>query len=311
VLLSGGASAMLAAPAEQVELADKCAATATLLQEGADIAALNTVRKHLSAIKGGWLAAVAAGPTLALAVSDVVGDSPSVIASGPTVADPTTFRDAIDVVRRFGGPDAYPRSVVAYLAKGTRGEVPDTPKPGDPRLARADTQVIGGRADALDGARAEAMRLGYATVVIEDPVTGEARVASPTHLVQVAKRLEGVVRPACVLSAGETTVRVVGRGTGGRNQEFALAAARGLNTVGEVAAALSLGSDGADGPTDAAGAIVDTTTMARSQTAGLGAPDRYLDDNNAYAFFNPLGDLVRTGPTGTNVGDLQIILVGD
>jgi len=308
VLLSGGASALMAVPAAGVALDDKRATTDRLLRAGADIHALNTVRKHLSAIKGGWLAASAPGACRAFAISDVVGDDLSVIASGPTVADSSTFGDAVDVLRRFGDEGAYPGAVVARLAKGARGDVPETPKPGDPRLVRAASAVIGGRRDAMDGAAREAETLGYHVVRIDDPVVGEARIAAPSHLRGVVARVDGVARPTCIVSSGETTVRVVGDGKGGRNQEFALASAAPLAALAGAAAAASAGTDGVDGPTDAAGAIVDTTTVERARAAGL-SPDTFLDNNNAYAFFAALGDLILTGPTDTNVGDLQIILL--
>ncbi|PYR58340.1 MAG: glycerate kinase [Acidobacteria bacterium] len=308
VLLSGGASALMAVPADGLTLDDKRRTTERLLRAGADIQALNAVRKHLSSIKGGWLAARTRGPSRTFAVSDVVGDDLSVIASGPTVPDASTFADALDVLRRFGGVDAYPKAVVARLEKGDRGEVPETPKPGDARLSRADAAVIGGRRDAMEGAAREAAARGYQVVRLEDPVVGEARTTAPSHLRLVMARVAGVGRPVCVVSSGETTVRVTGRGKGGRNQEFALAAAEPLASLGVPAAAASIGTDGVDGPTDAAGALVDSTTIARAQTAGLGPPGRYLDDNNAYAFFEALGDLIHTGPTDTNVGDLQVIL---
>jgi glycerate 2-kinase len=308
VLLSGGASALMAVPADGLTLDDKRGTTERLLRAGADIQALNAVRKHLSSIKGGGLAARTRGPSRTLAVSDVVGDDLSVIASGPTVPDTSTFADALHVLRRFGGVDAYPKAVVARLEKGDRGEVPETPKPGDARLSRADAAVIGGRRDAMEGAAREAAARGYQVVRLEDPVVGEARTTALSHLRLVVARVAGVGRPVCVVSGGETTVRVTGRGKGGRNQEFALAAAEPLASLGVPAVAASIGTDGVDGPTDAAGALVDSTTIARAQTAGLGPPGRYLDDNNAYAFFEALGDLIHTGPTDTNVGDLQVIL---
>jgi glycerate 2-kinase len=316
VLLSGGASALMAAPADGVSLDDKRAATEQLLRAGADIQALNTVRKHLSAIKGGWLAARAKGRTLALAISDVVGDDLSVIASGPTVGDASAFGDALDVLRRFGGDAAFPAAVVARLRRGADRGVPETPKPDDPRLARTTTRVIGSRRDAMAGASAEAATRGYEVLRIDDPVVGEARTTAVAHVRAVIAQASSRARPLCVISSGETTVHVTGRGKGGRNQEFALAAARGqspsdrLGTVpGQAAWAIaSVGTDGIDGPTDAAGALVDSTTLTRAAAAGL-SPDRFLSDNNAYAFFDALGDLIHTGPTGTNVGDLQVILL--
>jgi hydroxypyruvate reductase len=310
VLLSGGASAMMAVPADGITLDDKRRTTDRLLKAGADIYALNTVRKHISAVKGGWLAAYASGPSRTFAISDVVGDDLSVIASGPTVADPSTFDDALNVLRRFGGVDTYPASVGARLSAGLRGAVAETPKPHDPRLARAVSSVIGGRREAMDAAVAEAAARGYQVVQIDEAVIGEARTASMTHLRAVMTRAAGVGRPACFVSSGETTVHVTGRGKGGRNQEFALAAAGLLASLETPAVVASVGTDGIDGPTDAAGALADSTTTSRALAAGIGAPERYLADNDAYAFFAALGDLIQTGPTDTNVGDLQIILFG-
>jgi hydroxypyruvate reductase len=308
VLLSGGASALMAVPAEGIRLEDKRSTTDRLLKAGADIHALNTVRKHLSAIKGGWLAAATEASVNALAISDVVGDDPSVIGSGPTVADPSTFADALAVLERFGGVASFPPAVAARISRGARGEVPETPKPGDARLERATTRVIGSRHDAMRGAAEEASRLGYHTHVMSEPVTGFAREASRAHLAAIERLAQSAARPACVVSSGETTVRVTGSGRGGRNQEFALAAAGDLARLGWVAAA-SVGTDGIDGPTDAAGALIDRDTMVRAARAGLDSPARMLDDNDSYAFFRGVGDLIQTGPTGTNVGDLQIFLL--
>ena len=309
VLLSGGASALMAVPAEGITLDDKRRTTAQLLRGGADIHALNTIRKHLSAIKGGWLAhRTAGGHVRTYVISDVVGDDVSVIASGPTVADASTFADSRQLLDRFGGAAAYPASVVARLDRGSRGEVPETPKPGSTIDARSTITVIGGRRNAMSGAGRHAASLGYEVVRLDDPVVGEARDAAVSHLRAVAARAAGVRRPTCVISSGETTVRVTGRGRGGRNQEFALAAAEPLAHVGGEAVLASVGTDGVDGPTDAAGAIADSTTIARAGRAQL-TPGRFLADNNSYAFFDALGDLVRTGPTGTNVGDLQVILL--
>ncbi len=308
VLLSGGASALMAVPADGITLADKQATTQQLLRAGADIHALNTVRKHLSAIKGGWLAARAGGTCEAFAISDVVGDDPSVIASGPTMADASRFDAALDVVRRFGGEAAYPAAIVARLRSGAVGAIQETPKPGDARLAQTTTTVIGSRRNAMTGAVAQAEALGYHALRVDDAVVGEARTTAVAHLRAVLAKASGAGRPVCVVSSGETTVHVTGRGRGGRNQEFALASAEVLAGLGAPAVAASVGTDGIDGPTDAAGALADSTTLARARASGL-QPDRYLFDNNAYAFFDALGDLIHTGPTGTNVGDLQVILL--
>ncbi len=308
VLLSGGASALMALPADGVTLADKQATTRLLLGAGADIHALNAVRKHLSLLKGGRLAAAARGRAVCLAISDVVGDDLSVIGSGPTVPDPSTFADALAVLDRFGGRARYPAPVVAVLERGARGGWAETPKPGDPVLRDAGTWVIGGARQALDGARDEAGRRGYHVHVHEIPVVGEARTAAREYARDLQRLLPGLPRPVCVLSAGETTVHVVGHGKGGRNQEFGLALAAELGPWGPRVAAVSLGTDGIDGPTDAAGVIVDATTMERARRAGLD-PQRVLRDNDAYRFFEALGDLVITGPSGTNVGDVQAVLI--
>jgi glycerate 2-kinase len=315
VLISGGASAMMALPVDGVTLEDKQQTVRLLLLGGADIHQLNTVRKHLSAIKGGQLAAASRARIVTLAVSDVIGDDLSMIASGPTVPDATTFRAALQVLDDHGGRAGYPRSVVQHLERGETGLVPETPKPGDSRLAHSSARVIGNRFTAVEGARTAAEGLGYRVHVVDEPIVGEARRAA-LPLVNAARlatagdtRAEAAVMPrrVCVLAAGETTVTVSGAGKGGRNQELALAMLPHLGTLGEHVVASSVGTDGIDGPTDAAGALVDSTTSSRAARAGLVA-GVYLDDNNSYAFFDALGDVIRTGPTGTNVGDLQIIL---
>ena len=311
VLLSGGASAMLAAPVDGVTLDDKRAATEVLLKAGADIQSLNTVRKHLSKIKGGQLAGTCPGHVVTLAISDVVGDDPSSIGSGPTVADASTFGDALAIVDRLQVRDRMPPSVIAHLQLGTRGDRVETPKPGDARLARSTFHLVGRARDAVEGARAAAESLGYAVRQRRRAITGEAREAAASYLTDIARDTErkggGHV---CALSFGETTVSVTGTGRGGRNQEFALAAAPQLASIGPRVAMASVGTDGIDGPTDAAGAIVDPSTFDRARAAGISAPDGYLDENDTYAFFDRIGDLIRTGPTSTNVGDLQVLLVG-
>ncbi len=309
VLLSGGASSLMAVPADGLQLEDKSAATATLLRAGAGIHELNVVRKHMSAIKGGWLAAGSRAPCVTLVVSDVVGDDLSIIASGPTVPDPSTFADAERILLRYGGRDAFPKPLTALIEEGVRGRRPETPKPGDPRIERSSARVIGGREDAMRGAEAAARSRGYHPVVLGPPIVGEARVAGRAHALAVTGRPFDLPGRACIISSGETTVRVVGSGRGGRNQEFALAAVDTLAACQRPAALASVGTDGVDGPTDAAGAIVDSTTLFRAQGLGLGDPARYVDANDSYQFFAGLGDLILSGPTGTNVGDLQIILL--
>ena len=310
VLLSGGGSAIMAVPAPGITLEDKRRTTDRLLKAGADIHALNTVRKHISALKGGWLAAATSRPSLTLAISDVVGDDLSVIASGPTVPDASTFDDALAVLKRFGGLDTYPPPVVARLQAGARGDLAESPKPGDSRLARAVATVIGGRGDAMDGAARDAESLGYTVLRLHDPVVGEARIAAISHLRAAIARAADLRRPACIISSGETTVHVTGNGVGGRNQEFVLAAAAPLAALGMPVVLASAGTDGIDGPTTAAGACVDSSTLNRAAAAGLPPPERFLSNNDAHAFFAALGDLIITGPTDTNVGDLQVLLIG-
>jgi len=307
VLLSGGASAMLAVPAPGITLDDKRTTTARLLATGADITSLNMVRKHLSEIKGGRLAAATRARTLAWLLSDVVGNDPSVIGSGPTVADATTFEDALRVLDRFGGRGSYPVTVVQRLEHGAAGRVPDTPKPGAADLMRATTEVIGSALDAVNAAAAMARRLGYQVVLSDWPVTGEARNAAHTHAEWLTDQLSRHDGRVCLLSSGETTVTVRGKGIGGRNQEFALALAMAWEDHGRPTVAVSFGTDGVDGPTDAAGARVSRDTIARARARGLDA-SLALQANDSWSFFNALGGLMRTGPTGTNVGDVQIVL---
>ncbi len=312
VLLSGGASAALAVPAAGLTLDDKMAATRSLLAGGVAIDRINCVRKHLSAIKGGRLAAAASGEVVTLAVSDVVGpvpDDPAVIGSGPTAPDPTSFADALDVADARSVSATFPPAARLALARGRQGLIPETPKPGDPRLARSRVHVIGSRLDAMDAAARRAADLGYHVEVLAEPVVGEARAAGEAHVRRAAAAGAARPRPACVVSAGETTVKVKGRGRGGRNQEFALAAAPLLGELFDRAALASVGTDGVDGPTDAAGAIVDTTTLARAGPALAAEWRSHLDRNDAYPFLDRLGDLVRLGPTRANVGDLQVLLI--
>jgi glycerate-2-kinase len=309
VLISGGGSSLMALPAAEIPLEAKQRTARILMEQGADIYELNTVRKHLSAIKGGQLALAARGSVLTLAVSDVVGDDLSVIASGPTVADDSTFAGALEVLDRRGGRAIYPPPVVDRLVRGVAGDVPETPPTGDPRLARAVARVIGPQRGAIEGARRAAVSLGYDVHIVPEPVTGEARDAARQHVARTAEAIASMRRPVCVIASGETTVTVRGQGKGGRNQEFAFAMAQALAALGPRVTAASVGTDGIDGPTDAAGAIVDSTTFERAGAAGLAAPEDYLNNNNTYEFFDRIGDLIRTGPTNTNVGDLQVILV--
>ena len=321
VLLSGGASALMALPADDLTLADKQDTVRRLLKGGATIHELNTVRKHLSAIKGGRLAAATPGAVVTLVISDVVGDDLSVIGSGPTMPDPSTFADALDVLDARGGRASYPAAVVSHLDRGARGTIDETPKPDDPRIRHAIARIIGGRMTAVAGAVNAARSLGYNVHTIDAPIVGEARDAATLFAGEVRRARARLTSPLCIVGSGETTVHVTGNGIGGRNQEFALAmvpllvdltrsAPHDGGAVPRESDAVfgSIGTDGIDGPTDAAGAIVDATTMTRAAARAL---DRaaYLRNNDSYHFFSALGDLVHTGPTGTNVGDVQVALI--
>ena len=297
-LISGGASAMLPAPAPPLTLAGKQALTRQLLASGATIHEMNAVRKHLSLIKGGQLAQAANPATLlTLLLSDVVGDDPGVIGSGPTVPDPSTVADAVRILDKYGVsvPDGCLR---------------ETPKPGDPAFARSRHVIVGSNKQAIAAAEACARKLGYRTMVLSTTIEGETREIARMHAAIAREILSSnrpIRRPVCLLSGGETTVTVRGRGLGGRNQEFVLAAILALDGAGPVTI-LSAGTDGIDGPTDAAGAIADSSTLARAAALGLDAR-RFLDDNDSYRFFDPLGSLLKTGPTGTNVADVRVLLI--
>jgi len=311
-LLSGGGSALLPSPTPPVNLEDKQKITNLLLESGAEIGEINCVRKHLSLLKGGGLARAAyPARVLTLILSDVVGDPLDVIASGPTVGDPTTFAQAVSVLKRYNLKDNVPDTVMKYLSDGAAGSHPETPEPGDPDLSGVINLLVGTNAIAVKAAKDTARALGYHTTVLSSTVTGETRDAAAAHSA-VARKIvstdQPVRRPACVLSGGETTVTIKGTGKGGRNQEFALAAALGIESLSGTVI-LSGGTDGTDGPTDAAGAVADGTTVERAQALNLD-PMAFLDNNDSYTFFEQLGDLLITGPTLTNVMDLRVILVG-
>jgi hydroxypyruvate reductase len=312
VLLSGGGSALMPLPAEGITLEEKITATDLLLRSGATINEVNTVRKHLSRIKGGWLARHAAPAAIVtLVLSDVLGNPIDVIASGPTVPDPTTFGDAIAVIRRYALWDRMPEAVRTSLEQGATGGAPETPKPGDPAFVRSHTAVIGDITKAAAAAAERAEALGYHTSLLATNVQGEAREVGARFGRMVREAWEGQYRrggPACLVMGGETTVTVRGAGRGGRNQELALAAAEALAGLPQVLVA-AFGTDGTDGPTDAAGAVVDGTTLARACEQGLD-PQAALADNDAYPFFRALGDLIISGPTNTNVNDLWLGLLG-
>jgi hydroxypyruvate reductase len=297
-LISGGGSALLSLPASGITLADKQAINSALLASGATISEINMVRKHLSAIKGGRLAAAAwPASLLTLAISDVPGDDPAVIASGPTVADPSTFAEARAVLAKY--KIAPPHAVRLRLEEATD----ETPKPGDPRLAQARYVLIASPRLALEAAAARAKAEGYGPVVLGDSIEGEASKIGADHAALVARAKPGQI----FLSGGETTVTVTGKGRGGRNTEYLLALAIALDGRPGVHA-IACDTDGIDGSEDNAGAIIAPDTLARAAVLGLD-PKAFLANNDAYGFFQALGDLVVTGPTQTNVNDFRAILI--
>ena len=310
-LISGGGSALLVAPAEGVTLKDKQSVTQLLLACGATIHEINTVRKHLSRVKGGGLAHAAHPATLvSLILSDVIGDDLDAIASGPTVPDSTTFRQAEQVLKRYGIWDQAPGSVRAYVEKGVKGEIEETPKPGDPSFQRDVWGLVGTNLQALKAASKEAERQGYRPLVLSGMMEGETREVAKAHAAiakEVLNSENPIAAPACILSGGETTVTLQGEGKGGRNTEFALASALALEGVENVVL-LSGGTDGTDGPTDAAGAIADGETVPQAREEDLDPVD-YLRRNDSYTFFEILDGLVITGPTRTNVMDVCVMLV--
>jgi hydroxypyruvate reductase len=306
-LISGGASSLLVCPRPPVSLEDKVQTTRLLLGCGADISEINAVRKHLSAVKGGGLLRILNPPTLTLAVSDVVGDSPSLIGSGPTVADPSTFEDAWNVITRHGLIEQIPLRVRNVLEQGRSGVLPETLKPESPACQGAELAIIASNRVALEGAAIAARERGWTPLVVAEPLTGDTHEAAGRFVAALLRLAgDGSRERRCVLAGGETTVRVRGHGRGGRNQEFALVAAKML--AGTSLTLLSAGTDGIDGPTDAAGAIVDGETLAIAKRRGLD-PDAALVANDSYSFLDQVGCLVRCGPTGTNVMDVKIGLI--
>ncbi len=305
-LISGGGSALMALPAPGIGLDDMQALTQALLACGASIDEINCLRKHLDLIKGGGLARLAAPAGVAtLILSDVVGSPLDVIASGPTVADSTTFADADAILERYALREHIPATIRSRLVAGLRGEIAETPEAGDPIFARVQNVVIGDNAQAAQAALAAAHAEGFNALLLTTYAQGEARVVGrflAAVLREIANSEHPVARPACVIVGGETTVTVRGDGRGGRNQELALAAARDLAGLPGVALA-TLATDGGDGPTDAAGAVVTDATLRRGEELGLDL-DHALANNDAYPYFAALGDLLKTGPTDTNVNDL-------
>lgn len=311
VLISGGGSALLPYPADGISLADKIATTQNLLACGADIKQINCVRKHLSKLKGGGLAQMAAPADVqALILSDVLGDDLSAIASGPTVADDSRFSDAIDILKSYNLWQQTPPAVQHRLQQGASGLLPETPKPGDPIFLNTDQHLIGSNTISVNAIFDAAKTLGYATQLYNQQLIGEARIVAEQWVEYAKPLLEQITQPTALIAGGETTVTVRGNGLGGRNQElalaFALAAERHELKGGWLF--LSGGSDGRDGPTDAAGGIVDPQTLTRIRKAAID-PAAMLDDNNAYQALKAAQDLLLIGATGTNVADLQILLL--
>ena len=304
VLLSGGASALLACPAESIGREDVASLTSQLLACGADIGEMNAVRKHVSRVSGGRLGILAKAQRIeVLAISDVPGDDLAVIGSGPFAADPSTFAEAHQVLEARGVLAEVPVAVREYLGRGCRGEVPETPTPGDTALSHVRHHIVARNADAIDAAIAEASRQSLRALSLGPVLTGEAsRVGARLAALGLATEPSGSL---CVIAGGETTVTLRGAGRGGRNQELALAA--GVALAGKAGVSvLAAGTDGSDGPTDAAGAYVDGETLRRGAEAGLSAEEA-LARNDAYTFFDGEGGLLRTGPTGTNVMDLALV----
>ena len=311
-LVSGGGSALLPCPAEGLTLGDKQKVTQLLLGCGATIHEINAVRKHLSLIKGGQMARLAHPSTLiSLILSDVIGDDIDCIASGPTAPDKSTFNDCIRIIENHGIRHRMPLTVMAILERGKRGELEETPKENDAVFNKTHNVIIGNNLLALDSARQKSDELGYHSIILSSSFQGETKDAAKVHSALAKEILttdHPVSRPACVISGGETTVVINGNGLGGRNQEFALAAAIDIDGL-EPVVILSGATDGTDGPTDAAGALADGRTLARARETGMTA-NTYLDRNDSYHFFQTLGDLLVTGPTHTNVMDLRLVLVG-
>lgn len=311
VLLSGGGSALMPLPAGKISMQEKQQASDALIGCGATIHEINTIRKHISAIKGGRLAQAAAPARMAtLILSDVVGDDLDVIASGPTVPDSSTYAQCQAIIERYALQDQLPASIRDHLSQGIKGLIEETPKAQTLQWNHVDNLIVGSNLAAIQAANQVAQKLGYHTLILSSHMEGETRHVAKVHGAMAREVLatgNPVSTPACLLSGGETTVTLKAKGKGGRNQEFALAAALAIDGIGLITV-LSAGTDGTDGPTDAAGAIVDHTTLQRARRAGLD-PGRHLDNNDAYPLLQQLGELLITGPTQTNVMDLHIVLV--
>jgi len=310
-LISGGGSALLPQPVEGISLEEKQEVTRRLLACGATIDEINTVRKHISASKGGQMARAAfPATTINLMLSDVVGDKMDVIASGPFVPDRSTFEGAWSILQKYRLED-IPASILEHIRRGLKHLVPETPKEDDPVFDHVSNFIIGSNILALEAAARKAEGMGYATLILSSMIEGETREAVKVHTAiakEILKTGRPVPPPACIISGGETTVTIHGKGLGGRNQEFSLAAAIELMDLPPRVVCLSGGTDGNDGPTSAAGAVVDPLTIEEGRSRGLDA-SQYLRNNDSYHFFQEIGQLLETGPTNTNVMDVRIILV--
>jgi glycerate 2-kinase len=310
-LISGGGSALMPLPVSGLTLEDKQKTTQALLDCGATIHEINTIRKHISAVKGGKLAKAAyPGTLVTLILSDVIGDDLDVIASGPTVPDRSRYADCLEIINKYNLIDKIPHVVSTYIERGCSGIESETPKPGDPIFDKTQAAIIGSTSLSINAAKRKADILGYNTLILSSFIEGETRDVARVHAAIIREILTSgnpVNKPACIISGGETTVTIHGSGLGGRNMEFVLAAAIEIDGLDDILV-LSGGTDGTDGPTDAAGACAEGSTVQRALGQGLSAQE-YLRNNDSYHFFEPLGDLVKTGPTMTNVMDLRILLV--
>ena len=310
-VISGGGSAILPLPCEGIALSEKQETTKLLLACGADIKEINAIRKHISQVKGGQLARITQPATLVtLILSDVIGDPLDSIASGPAAPDQSTFEDCWAILQKYDLLGKIPAAVERHIKSGVEKSTPDTPKVGDPVFSKTYNFIIGSNWEAVVSAKEYAQKLGYNALILSTFVEGETKDVARVHAAiakEVNKTGNPIKRPSCIISGGETTVTIRGNGLGGRNQEFVLAAAMDINGMDNVVV-LSAGTDGTDGPTDAAGAIADGETMTRANQLKLNTL-KYLQDNNSYHYFKKLNDLVKTGPTNTNVMDIRIMLI--
>ena len=311
-LISGGGSALLVQPHKEITLQDIQTTSAELLACGAAIDEINTVRKHLSSIKGGQIAKAAYPSTLiTLILSDVVGDPMDIIASGPTVPDESTFEDAYAIIQKYSLEEKMPNSACGFLKRGKMGKIEETPEAGNEIFDNTQNIIVGSNRIALEAAEKRAREMGYNTIILSSLVEGESRDAAK-FLAAIAKEVSRtgtpIPKPACIIAGGETTVTIRGKGKGGRNQEFALSAAMEIEGC-EGVVILSAGTDGTDGPTDATGAIVDFNTCKDARVKFSRNPEEFLNNNDSYNFFKKTGEHIITGPTMTNVMDIMISLI--